>query len=59
MDLPDRFVDSGGGAVFQGNITAGRDITINQITEMPQATERLSSRCSEADGKRWTRKTPS
>ena len=49
MDPPDRTVDSGGGAVFQGDITAGRDITINQITEIRQVTERLSSRCSEAN----------
>jgi len=51
MDPPDRTVDSGGGAVFQGDITAGRDITINQITEIRQVTERLSSRCSGADNK--------
>ncbi|KAI4638543.1 hypothetical protein J4E93_010098 [Alternaria ventricosa] len=49
MDPTDRNVDSGGGAVFQGNITAGRDITINQITEIRQATERLSIRYSGAD----------
>jgi hypothetical protein len=48
MDPPDRVVNSGGGTVFQGNITAGRDITINHITEIRQVTERLSSRCSEA-----------
>ena len=49
MELSDQTVDSGGGAVFQGDITAGRDITINQITEIRQVTERLSSRCSEAN----------
>jgi len=49
MNPPDRTVDSGGGAVFHGDITAGRDITINQITEIKQVTERLSSRCSRAD----------
>lgn len=49
MDPPDRTVDSGGGAIFQGDITAGRDITINQITEIRQVTERLSSRYSEAN----------
>ena len=51
MDLPDRTVDSGGGAVFHGDITAGRDITINQITEIRQVTERLSIRCGKADNK--------
>ena len=49
MDLPDRTVDSGGGAVFQGDVTAGRDITINQIIEIRQVSERLSSRCREAN----------
>ncbi|KAI4942845.1 hypothetical protein J4E91_009765 [Alternaria rosae] len=49
MDPPDQTVDSGGGAIFQGDITAGRDITINQITEIRQVSERLSSRYSEAD----------
>ena len=49
MDPPDRTVDSGGGAVFQGDITAGRDITINQITEIRQVAEHLSSRCNKAN----------
>jgi len=49
MDPPDRTVDSGGGAVFRGDITAGRDITLNQITEIRQVTERLSSHCSGAN----------
>ncbi|KAI4619989.1 hypothetical protein J4E83_005223 [Alternaria metachromatica] len=49
MDPPDRTVDSGGGAVFQGDITAGRDITINQITEIRQVAEHLSSRCNETN----------
>jgi hypothetical protein len=49
MNPADGVVNSGGGAVFQGNVTAGRDITINHVTEIRQVTERLSSRCSEAD----------
>ncbi|KAF7672578.1 hypothetical protein GT037_009609 [Alternaria burnsii] len=49
MDAPDQVVDSGGGAVFQGDVTAGRDITINHITEIRQVTERLSSRSTSAD----------
>jgi len=51
MNLPDRMVESGGGAVFQGNITAGRDITINQITEIRQITERLTILYSGVDDK--------
>lgn len=42
-------MNSGGGAIFQGNVTAGRDVTINNFTEIRQVTERLSNRCSEAD----------
>ncbi|CAN9241938.1 unnamed protein product [Alternaria alternata] len=49
MDAPSRVVDSGGGAVFQGDVTAGRDITINHITEIRQITERLSSRFTSTD----------
>jgi hypothetical protein len=49
MDPPDQVVDSGGGAVFQGDVTAGRDVTINHITEIRQVTERLSSRFTSTD----------
>jgi hypothetical protein len=49
MDAPDRVVDSGGGAVFQGDVTAGRDITINHITEIRQVTERLNGRFTSTD----------
>lgn len=38
-------MDSGGGAVFYGDITAGRDITINHFTEVRQVTEHLYNRC--------------
>lgn len=49
MEPPPQVINSGGGAVFQGNVTAGRDITIHNITEIRQVTERLSTRCSTAD----------
>jgi hypothetical protein len=38
-------VESGGGAVFQGDITAGRDITINHFTEIHQAAKGLFDHC--------------
>ncbi|RMZ73131.1 patatin phospholipase a2-related [Pyrenophora seminiperda CCB06] len=47
--MSDRTLNSGGGAVFLGNITTGRDLTIHHITEIRQVTERLSSRCIDAD----------
>jgi hypothetical protein len=50
MNVPHQTtIQSGGGAVFQGDITAGRDITINHFTDIHQAAKGLFDHCCGID----------